>query len=342
LSFVLRDVDGPDARHRPSLSRPSFTRASVGRGWCFPAGVVLRNGDRCLVPGDDARSFGIARCVAPGRSPRGGRSGRHVRIVMGAERSSSYESRFSSDFRGRAAPRQTAREARRECGRTSKGNKAQGRTGCGSIGNGRARFRTRRRSNAPKSRLRSGGAPRCSPATVDVGGSGRCDGQRQGGNGHGDVVRLPARNSFEGCEKALRGRHVRLPPSIGLPVVGLGDGGGPKRSEPQDRQRDATSPRPPSGGNRRGGAKPRGRNVTPEMVSLEPKQAATPAGVDARQCRWRGEGCPCRAAAKAVVRCQHRRIPREEVDESPTRAADECSEGGPRPRGSARDRVIAR
>jgi len=35
------------------------------RGWCFPAGVVLRNGDRCLVPGDDALSLGRVRCVAP-------------------------------------------------------------------------------------------------------------------------------------------------------------------------------------------------------------------------------------------------------------------------------------
>jgi len=35
-----------------------------------------------------------------------------------------------------------------------------------------------------------------------------------------------------------------------------------KRDEPQDRQRDATSPHPPGGGSRRGGAKPRGRNAS--------------------------------------------------------------------------------
>jgi hypothetical protein len=52
----------------------------------------------------------------------------------------------------------------------------------------------------------------------------------------------------------------------------------------------------------------------PEMVSLEPKQAATPVGVDARQGRWRGTGCPSRIAAKAGIRGQHRRIPREEVE----------------------------
>jgi hypothetical protein len=151
--------------------------------------------------------------------------------------------------------------------------------------------------------------------------------QRQGGNGHGDVVRLLARIPSGGVKCAARTMSV-LPPGSG---VGFGrcrgevrESGYPKRSEPHDRQRDATSPRPPSGGNRRGGAKPRGRNRTPEMVSLEPKQAATPAGVDARwQLEQRrrfggvsveGEGCASGRAAKAVQRGQHRRIPREEVE----------------------------
>jgi hypothetical protein len=93
-----------------------------------------------------------------------------------------------------------------------------------------------------------------------------------------------------------------------------------KRSEPHDRQRDATSPRPPSGGNRRGGAKPRGRNVTPEMVSLEPKQAATPAGVDARRHVDGGAGESAigrrpRGASRKVVNVRlPRRIPREEAE----------------------------
>jgi len=42
---------------------------------------------------------------------------------------------------------------------------------------------------------------------------------------------------------------------------------GTKRDEPQGRQRDATSPRAGCGANRRGGAKPRGRNMTSGLAS---------------------------------------------------------------------------
>jgi len=84
-------------------------------------------------------------------------------------------------------------------------------------------IRTRRRSNAPKSTLRTGGIPRCSPATVGAGGSGRCDSQRQGGNGHGDVVRLPARIPSRGVKRAARTASPP-PTAIGSPMSGSGSG----------------------------------------------------------------------------------------------------------------------
>jgi hypothetical protein len=112
--------------------------------------------------------------------------------------------RLSSDCRG---VRRLVRWLERPAGRAEgprRGTKPREGRDAGPIGNGRVRVRTRRRSNAPKSRLRVGGAPRCSSATVDAGGSGRRDGQRQGGNGHGDVVRLPARIPSRGVKRAAR------------------------------------------------------------------------------------------------------------------------------------------
>jgi hypothetical protein len=63
----------------------------------------------------------------------------------------------------------------------------------------------------------------------------------------------------------------------------------PKRGEPQDRQRDATSPHGRGGANRRGGEKPRGRNtdgawsLRPEGTAAMPRREWTP-----RLHRWRG------------------------------------------------------
>jgi hypothetical protein len=78
-------------------------------------------------------------------------------------------------------------------------------------GNVRSRVRTRRRSKAPKSTLRAGGAPRCTSATAGIGGSGQRGRERQGGNGHGDVVRLLTRNSSRGmkrrCEDDIFASH---------------------------------------------------------------------------------------------------------------------------------------
>jgi hypothetical protein len=69
-----------------------------------------------------------------------------------------------------------------------------------------------------------------------------------------------------------------------------------KRDEPHDRLRDATSPRAPSGANRRGRVKRRGRNRIDRLAACrpmprgEPSKARFEAGVDARsRCRWRGE-----------------------------------------------------
>jgi len=102
------------------------------------------------------------------------------------------------------------------------------------------------------------------PATAKSRESSGIGSQRQGGNGHGDVVRLRTGISSRGVKCAARKDSV-LPPRSGPPGRGSGIRFR-KPSEPQDRQRDATSPRPPSGGNRRGGAKPRGWNRISRMA----------------------------------------------------------------------------
>jgi hypothetical protein len=93
-----------------------------------------------------------------------------------------------------------------------------------------------------------------------------------GGNGKGATATVTwcgcrRGESFEGCENR-RGESVGTPDGTWIrPGVGR-EPGSVKRDEPQDWQRDATSPRPPSGGNRRGGAKPRGRNGISRVGSL--------------------------------------------------------------------------
>jgi len=85
--------------------------------------------------------------------------------------------------------------------------------------------------------------------------------ERQGGSGRGDAVRLTTRRFSRVC--ASRGRmSARCEP-----LRWCAAGGFRKRDEPQGRQRDATSPRAPSGANRRGGARPRGRNGTPGVAA---------------------------------------------------------------------------
>jgi hypothetical protein len=76
----------------------------------------------------------------------------------------------------------------------------------------------------------------------------------------GGVGSFISRTFFEGYERASRGRG---PPGPG--PSGRRGRAEParrtKRDEPQGRQRDATSPRAVRGGSRRGGEKPRGRNM---------------------------------------------------------------------------------
>lgn len=56
-----------------------------------------------------------------------------------------------------------------------------------------------------------------------------------------------------------------------------------KRGEPHGRERGATNPRPPRGGSRRGGERPRGRNAMSVPGSTGPNRAFGLGGVDARQ-----------------------------------------------------------
>ena len=134
------------------------------------------------------------------------------------------------------------------------------------------------------------------------------------------------------------------PPSAIRFRPGLGrETGSPKRSEPHDWQRDATSPRPPSGGNRRGGAKPRGRNGIPRLA---------PRDRSAQRCarEWTLGRYPTRdALARHGVgggvigaRFGSRRKPRfgtappdesHERRSSSTRGSSECSGGERRPEG---------
>jgi hypothetical protein len=91
--------------------------------------------------------------------------------------------------------------------------------------------------------------------------------QRHEGNGRGDAVRLPAgSNPSKGANRAARSAgDAQFREELGAADA--------KRGEPHDRERDATSPHPPRGGSRRGGAKPRGRNEMPAPGSVGPTRA---------------------------------------------------------------------
>jgi hypothetical protein len=120
---------------------------------------------------------------------------------------------------------------------------------------------------------------------------------------------------FEGCER----RRGECPGTPAQPVSYRSDRtlGSRKHGEPHDWQRDATSPRPPGGGNHRGGAKPRGWNGIPKRDASGPKRAATHAGVDARQGRWRGGVTNPKGGGRR----------------NPTRTTANSFEGEPRPEG---------
>jgi hypothetical protein len=79
-----------------------------------------------------------------------------------------------------------------------------------------------------------------------------------------------------GCRRGATLRRVRTAPR-GAPATSRDprapDAADAKRGEPQDRERDATSPQPPRGGTRRGGEKPRGRHEMSTAGSVDPNRA---------------------------------------------------------------------
>lgn len=167
------------------------------------------------------------------------------------------------------------------------GERSPGRTGRTVAGNGHPALRPRERSNASKSASGEGNAQHIGTGN----GTDAERGARSGGTARGQRPRQRGAAAIGGSSsrgvKRVAGKsstfHER-PPSGG----GYVGARRRKRGEPQDWQRDATSPRPPSGGSRRGGAKPRGRNAMARVVPSSPKHAATRVGVDAR--RHVGEG----------------------------------------------------
>lgn len=84
--------------------------------------------------------------------------------------------------------------------------------------------------------------------------------------------------AFEGCERAAGEPARARPPhriTASPPQSGTGERSAPgKRGEPQVRDQAATCPGPEVGGNRRGGARPRGRNATPRCGDRGPTDDA--------------------------------------------------------------------
>jgi hypothetical protein len=205
-------LTSPQTRHLP-LSGGRCTRPVCSSEH---AGTGARR-----LTGDSSES---PRWIAPVRSPQGGRSGRHARSVYGAERSSLHIPAFIFGFLaacGASLDGSRGRFGRAEGPR--RGTKPREGRDAARSATIAVVIRTRRRSNAPKSTLRAGGIPRCSSATVDASGSGPRDSERQGGNGHGDVVRLPARIPSRGVKRAAR-TACPPPTAIGSPMSGSGTG----------------------------------------------------------------------------------------------------------------------
>jgi len=170
--------------------------------------------------------------------------------------------------------RRTKRGAR-FVSRDLEGEQSPGRIGSRHTGNGVPLPRTSRRSNALKSTMATGASGRGELATASRRSKRESDIQRHEGNGHGDVVRLSRGNILRGVRTYVVG-STRVVPQAPSGVTGPTS---VKHGEPQDRQRDATSPRAVSGGTRRGGAKPRGRNGIDEGgTSLTEARRATSRG----------------------------------------------------------------
>jgi len=100
---------------------------------------------------------------------------------------------------------------------------------------------------------------------------------------------------YEGCESRC-GKHAHGQDRLRIPGQGC-----TKRREPHGRQRDATSPRLPSGESRRGGAKPQGRNRSPRLASRTRSKVETLRWSGrSRACRWRG----VRTGLRTTLRCR--------------------------------------
>ena len=177
---------------------------------------------------------------------------------------------------------------------TSKGNEAHGRRALVPPATWCRERRTRRRSKALEL------PPPSSAASTHWPGNGpmRADGRTAVGNGRRATATVTwcgcrRGDSFEGCEpRCGDGR----PTPESRRATGAGRAGGDARNAANPRigsgMQQARAP--PSGGNRRGGAKPRGRNGIrgwpPRTEADRPFiRTALSVGVDARRtCRWRG------------------------------------------------------
>jgi hypothetical protein len=169
-----RDPVRVGTRHPPLRRRVARHEASAS-----PSGVVGS------FPGH-ACSFGtVRRCLVT--RPAFARGGYGAELVV----------RSRSSDRGRSARTPRARGLS-SAGRTLEGNEAHGRIGCPPAGNGwmgatDSTAEQRLEADAPVH-----GAPR---AVSGNGGGRRCRGarrERQGGNGHGDVVRLSSGGILRG------------------------------------------------------------------------------------------------------------------------------------------------
>jgi len=127
--------------------------------------------------------------------------------------------------------------------------------------------------------------------------------QRQEGNDRGDAERLSTGIILRGVRVALRGsRNGSDPPSSACRVRRCSERASKKRSEPHDRQRDATSPQT---SRRRKPSKWCKTTRTEQDFRSGPPRAearrARRAGVDAwSRSRWRGERRVVRSAGRAT------------------------------------------
>jgi hypothetical protein len=165
-------------------------------------------------------------------------------------------------------------------GRDLEGEPSPGRIGPRHTGNGAVGSRTRRRSKASKSRA----------VGVDVHGwltgNGRLHGasvsrRRNGKGATATVTWCGCRRgtSFEGYRTTLRGACVRSGATSVVTGRGARNAVNPRIGSGMQQAR-----KPVSGGSRRGGAKPRGRNRTDEGgTSFAEAQRARCAGVDAHR-----------------------------------------------------------